>query len=144
MAACPDTALYCKSGLSRFAGVPALKALIMFLALQSALIGLRLMRSHRRPFTILKDVSGAIKPVRRSIRSVLNPSFNSSSQYQPQPCGGGVCLTFSASNPWVQCSSQEHLQPRDPSQGPCDGSLTAHVAAQGAAQLHSILLAWHA
>ena len=32
--------------------------------MQSALIGLWLMRSHKRPFTILKDVSGAIKPVR--------------------------------------------------------------------------------
>ena len=31
--------------------------------LQSALIGLWLMKSHKRPFTILKDVSGAIKPV---------------------------------------------------------------------------------
>ena len=31
--------------------------------MQSALIGLWLMKSHKRPFTILKDVSGAIKPV---------------------------------------------------------------------------------
>ena len=31
---------------------------------QSALIGLRLMKSHKRPFTILKGVNGAIKPVR--------------------------------------------------------------------------------
>ena len=45
----------------------------MCLALQSALIGLRLMRSHKRPFTILKDVSGAIKPVRSSVCFVLNP-----------------------------------------------------------------------
>ena len=49
------------------------RVLTMFLALQSALIGLRLMRSHRRPFTILKDVSGAIKPVRSSTCFVLNP-----------------------------------------------------------------------
>ena len=31
--------------------------------MQSLLIGLRLMKSHKRPFTILKGVNGAIKPV---------------------------------------------------------------------------------
>ncbi|CAK0784035.1 hypothetical protein CVIRNUC_007238 [Coccomyxa viridis] len=34
---------------------------------ESALIGLWLMRSHKRPFTILKDVSGAIKPGRMTL-----------------------------------------------------------------------------
>ena len=36
----------------------------VLLCMQSALIGLRLMKSHKRPFTILKGVNGAIKPVR--------------------------------------------------------------------------------
>ncbi len=31
--------------------------------MQAVLMGLRLMRSRKRPFSILKDVTGAIKPV---------------------------------------------------------------------------------